>query len=433
MINESDEVKKLWENIIAEMIEVDLIKNKYRGFPHVNRFTRLEQHSDAFTLAYSAFMTQYKYGLKLSQLAKDNESIRTIFNESSKTIPRESYDKLIFQLTSSQNLLRLNAGRLYMPFVKSNLVETKDLEGLVDEGLKLVDASLLEYPSLMTKNPLRLLERKAFDLWFPIQKNIALQTSYVRFSTRDYIITPEVIQNYIPTFLPGDIFLERREWHATNVGIPGYWSHAAMYTGTLEELEIYFKGIPELKGQTLASYLEKNSPKSYEVFQTQYEDGYPHRIIESKRPGVILTSLEESGGGDSLGVVRVKGLTRSDRLAVLLSVFSHLGKGYDYNFDFVTDNALVCSELIYKAYQDIPNLSLELEDFNGRLILSPNSLAEKFDKEYGSPEAELEMVVLLKGNEKNKKVVEGTAEEFRKSWTWPKWHIANDYLEKASN
>ncbi|MDP4008130.1 MAG: YiiX/YebB-like N1pC/P60 family cysteine hydrolase [Candidatus Peregrinibacteria bacterium] len=428
LIAESGEVRKLWEGVIGDMIEVDLIKNKYKGFPHINRFTRLAEHSDAFTLAYAAFMTQYKYGLKLSSLAKENSSLIVMLNEGGQVIPEESYDKLVFQLTLAKNLLRLNAGRLYLPFVRDNVADTKGLLILADSGIKVVDSSLLEYPALIVKNPLKILESKAFDLWFPVQKNIALQTSYMKFSTRDYIITPQVIQNYIGVLQPGDIFLERREWHATNVGIPGYWSHAAMYTGTLEEMEEYFSGVSELQGMSVAEYLGKNYPKAYETLGGMYEDGFAHRVIESKRPGVILTSLEHSAGGDSLGVFRAKNIDKAEQFKVLISAFQHLGKGYDYNFDFTTDETLVCSELIYKAYKSISKVNLELEDFNGRLILSPNSIAEKYDKEYGSDKAELDMVFLLKGNEKTKKVVEGTEEELRQSWTWPKWHIADDYL-----
>ena len=193
-------------------------------------------------------------------------------------------------------------------------------------------------------------------------------------------------------------------------------------------METYFEGLPELEGKSFSDTLRDHYPKAYAQFQNTDEDGFPFRIIESKRPGVILNSLEASGGGDALGVLRAKNSDRSDRFTIVTTALSHLGKPYDYNFDFTTDNELVCSELVYKAYQHIKGIDLDLKNLNGRLILSPNSLAEKFDQEMDSEDAELEFVLFLDGNEKTKAVVSRDAEAFRKTWQRPKWHIVKDHL-----
>jgi hypothetical protein len=430
LLAEADEVHSLWSNFVGNAIEVDLIKNKYKGFAHINSLTRTPLHARAFFLSYGSFMTQYQHSLRLSQLVEENPTLSSMFNEGDENnaIPAGSYDAFLFQTTSPDSLIRLNAGRLYRPLLSSHLKKEKDLNAIVDRGLALVDSSLTDYPKLLVKNPLRFLEGKAFELWFPIQKSAALQTSYVRFTTRDYLLKPDFLQTHIDKFLPGDVFLERREWHATNAGIPGYWTHAALYVGSLDEMGSYFDGLEELGGETFVEYLKENFSKTYEQLKELDEDGFPFRIIEAKRPGVILNSLESSGGGDSLGVLRAKNINRSDRFKIVTTAMTHLGKGYDYNFDFSTDNQLVCSELVYKAYQHIEGIQLELQDFNGRLLLSPNSLAEKFDSELGTDEAELEFVLFLDGNEKTEDVVTRDAEAFRKSWQRPKWHIVKDHL-----
>ena len=430
LLADSSKIRDRWANFVSDAIELDLIKNKYKGFSHINPAKRASLHADSFLLAYGAFMTQYHYGLLLSQHAQNNTALITMLNESPNghTIPEESFDALVFNVTAPNSFVRLNAGRLYRPFMKSYSSEAKALNALIDRGLNTVDDSLMDYPELLAKNPLRFLENRAFKLWFPVQKHAALGTSYIRFSTRDYLIKPELLQHYREQFLPGDIFLERREWHATNAGIPGYWTHAALYLGTLEEMDAYFNELPELGSQSFSNYLKNKLPHAYEAFSSLHDDGFPFRIIESKRPGVILNSLEDSGGGDALGVLRAKKVTQTDRLNIVMAALVHLGKGYDYNFDFTTDNELVCSELIYKAYQNIPNIDLELQDFNGRLILSPNSLVEKFEMENGSPEAQLEMVLFLDGNEKTEKVLERDTEAFKSSWKRPKWHIVKDHL-----
>jgi len=125
----------------------------------------------------------------------------------------------------------------------------------------------------------------------------------------------------------------------------------------------------------------------------------------------------------------VVGLSKSDRLKVVLQAMSHFGKPYDFNFTFVTDDALVCSELVYKSYQDVPQLSIELQEVNGRPLISPNTFAEVFASEYGTERKQFELVLFLDGNEKTGKAEEKNADEFSTTWQRPKWHIANDFMD----
>ena len=122
-------------------------------------------------------------------------------------------------------------------------------------------------------------------------------------------------------------------------------------------------------------------------------------------------------------------LSRDELFSVMLRSFEYYGKPYDYNFDFATEDSLVCSELVYKSFRDFRELNIIPGTVNGRLMFTPNDYAEKFDKEYGSANQELSLVLFLDGSEKNKEAKEGTMEEFRTSWQRPKWHVLKEYIE----
>ena len=77
----------------------------------------------------------------------------------------------------------------------------------------------------------------------------------------------------------------------------------------------------------------------------------------------------------------------------LRRAFSHHGKPYDFNFDFATSDKIVCSELVYHAYQGL--LDFELETVLGKTVVTPLGIARKFAREHGTPQAQLEFVLFL--------------------------------------
>jgi hypothetical protein len=56
------------------------------------------------------------------------------------------------------------------------------------------------------------------------------------------------------------------------------------------------------------------------------------------------------------------------------------------------------------------------------LLLSPNEIAIKYDREMGRENAELELVLFPDGTGVGK-VAKRSADEFCASWSRPKWHI----------
>ena len=110
----------------------------------------------------------------------------------------------------------------------------------------------------------------------------------------------------------------------------------------------------------------------------------------------------------------------------MCEAYSHFGKPYDFNFDFVTDSALVCTELVYKAYQSSnvkKGILFKLTPHAGRKLLTANSLVKTFDEQYQSPGQKLDFVGFLDYDPVKGRVENTTVNAFRKSWERPKWDI----------
>ena len=425
---QKDNLNSFWSDYLEVLLELDLLKQRYITFYQLNVMTKSDLHKQAFQNGYVSFLAQHNYAFRLQENVKGKNGLIDYLNQSfvESGIGAGTYSSIEDKLTDADELLRLNTGRAYY----STFGSEGNMKELADKYLGNVDDAISSYAGLIADKPLNFLERNSAKLWFPVIKRSAIQVSYIRTANRDYHITADVIDRHRHKLLPGDILVERREWHATNVGIPGYWTHSALYLGTLDYLDEYFGDLPTLEGVKFSEYLSKTNAPAFLAMKGGDEDGFPYAVIESKRPGVIFMSLEGSANADSLGVLRVKGLDKETQFRIVMQSLEYLGRPYDYDFNFVTDDALVCSELVYKAYQDVKELSIELSDFNGRPIVSPNQFVEKYSNEIEADNAELELVLFLDGNEREGAVVEKYVTEFSESWKRPKWHIVTDFIEE---
>jgi len=98
--------------------------------------------------------------------------------------------------------------------------------------------------------------------------------------------------------------------------------------------------------------------------------------------GVLFRPLEETLLVDAFMVLRSD--LSSEELAQALSrAMTHEGKLYDFLFDFSKGDRLVCTEVIYRAFQGIGGASFELSERSGRLCLSAEDLIKQgVEKEF---------------------------------------------------
>jgi hypothetical protein len=149
------------------------------------------------------------------------------------------------------------------------------------------------------------------------------------------------------------------------------------------------------------------------------------RVIEALAPGVIFTTLERSAGADSWAVLRPR-VPEWVKARALVRAFAYLGRPYDFSFDFRSDNALVCSELVYKAYEpeeDGPGLELPVEEVAGRPVLPPNQVVQLFARDLEEGETQFDFVLFLDGYERQGRAVHAQVVDLAASWERPKWHV----------
>ena len=152
---------------------------------------------------------------------------------------------------------------------------------------------------------------------------------------------------------PGDIILERKDWYLSNTFLPGFWPHAELYLGPMEEWGSYALGE---YGKTLG-YTPHTPLREITSIQEQikaYASGRGYRVIEAVSEGVLYSAMAQAVQADYVAVLRPLFENEEQRkhgvARAIYSALRFLGKPYDFEFDFNTDDKMVCTELIYQAY-----------------------------------------------------------------------------------
>ena len=249
----------------------------------------------------------------------------------------------------------------------------------------------------------------------------------------EFLITPEQIKQVHSELRAGDVLIEQRNWYVSNIGLPGFWPHAALYLGRPEE-RAYLEEDEDVKqwvreeGHLSGSFeelLRARYPDVYEESLGVDNHGYKYRVLEAMSEGVVFTSLEHSADADSLAVIRPK-LSTLDIAKGLLASLKYKGRPYDFNFDFRTDSEVVCSELIFYAYQptkDKNGIDFPITTTLGRPVVTPNNIIKDLAENFGSDKQQFDFILFLDGNDKKREATFSTIDALKSSWNRPKWFI----------
>ena len=343
----------------------------------------------SFTLGYTAAMTTFKSSLQLIT-AHRGEVARLKLNEAEREwgIPAGMFDRIYEGVTNERNIELAMEMAAYFELQRrawreASIWSEEDfdfLEGRILDGLAFVQEHGIAGRQARLELFFDRVRQSAYTPMYAAQSIVAQWIGDVRVAERPPLVSVEHIESIESQLQPGDILLERRNWYLSNAFLPGFWPHAALYVGRLDDLlELNIADDPTVQ-PLLEEYLEIAA------------DGRDHTVIESVSEGVIFNSLTESMHADYVAVLRPR-LSHEEIGEAIVRAFRHHGKPYDFEFDFFTSDKLVCTELVYRAYEGM--LQFDLVRVMGRDTLPALELVRKYNRERGQPGQELDFVLFL--------------------------------------
>jgi len=343
--------------------EIRNLKPIYRAYKKGGGLTQSE--FQAFGIAFSGAEIIVRTGEFLIALAHEKDMVWKKLDEAEARygLARKSFTRIYRQLTS--------AFKMY-PFYRA--VEFFDtnrdavLSALADGGYER-NAKILQKLNLpktsrgdhlrrygrFVRFSLRRRRKSAqrnmvFALFQGTGEDIAdLKIPFLKAHKAPKRVHQSVIDALLPDLQPGDVFITRHDDAMSNLFLPGFWPHAAFFIGSPEQRE--------------ALNIEHRS----DGFRDSGLENI--RVVESKKDGVLFREISETLYLDAFVVMRPQIAPRDIKKAIERGM-SHAGKLYDFIFDFGTSDRLVCTELIYRAYQGIGGIDFNLYTKAGRKCLS---------------------------------------------------------------
>lgn len=350
--------------------EIQNLKPIYRAYKKGGGLSQAQLQ--AFGIAFSGAEIIVRTGEFLIALAHQKDMVWRKLDEAEPRygLARKSFTRIYRQLTS--------AFKMY-PFYRA--VEFFDvnretvLRSLKDHGFER-NAKILERLNLpetsrgdhlrrygrFVRFSLRRRRKSAqrnmvFALFQGTGEDIAdLKIPFVKAHKAPKRVSQSVIHALLADLKPGDVFITRHDDAMSNLFLPGFWPHGAFFIGTQQQRSDL--GIGE----------------AHDGIRSSHEADIT--ILESKKDGVLFRKIEETLYLDAFVVLRPQLPEKAVKLAIERGM-SHAGKLYDFIFDFGTADRLVCTEVIFRAFQGIGGIDFTLSTKAGRKCLSAEDFLDQ--------------------------------------------------------
>lgn len=349
--SEEQLLQQSWISIWDMAFALDQIRFFYEDWYRYD-ISRIERnyHLKSFLLTYAAELVLYEKGSRIVMLVKNNRNAVKYLNSEKKDwdLPENSFDLFRASLQGERDQARVIAGKQYLKLLRLGVNGHEEARTLGCDWLwetvernysDIAAMSHFKLAMLSVSSDFSVIKTTVKRNWYPAQSRVAewMGDTRVRRIGKP-LITSAQLQVLEKQLEPGDILLTRHNWYLSNIGLPGFWPHSAIFIGDKHTLNAYFDDI-EIKAfikehagraQNLLEYLSSHAPRAWWVFAMQ-EAEEPFVILEAVSEGVSLSTMNNLQA-DYLGALRPQ-LSKLDKLKAILEAFSHFEKPYDYNFD----------------------------------------------------------------------------------------------------
>ncbi|MCC6953815.1 MAG: 1-acyl-sn-glycerol-3-phosphate acyltransferase [Deltaproteobacteria bacterium] len=388
-------------------LRTEFLKLLWKYAPH-ERWPNENEQKRAFTISAGAAATAFNMSARFVALFQDIPDALKKLNEGEPSwgIPDGVYDEIAARVAAAHS-----EGRLKQ-FLDDYLAKERSPNAVVRAEIEKARESLLAEQKLaadgLTSEVISTLKTGVYQGQAIV--STLLSSAKIR-RPRDGrpMITIDQLNVVRGELRPGDIILERQNWFLSRALMPGYWPHAALYVGTPAEIE------------AMGLQHDPRVAKHFATFRANDALGAPHSILEAVPEGTRFISLETCvAHADSVAVLRPR-VSPEELREVIARAFSHLGKQYDFDFDFFTSDKVVCTELVYRALD--PYVRFPLVEMYGRKTLPPTEIVRFYAEHRGDAEAPLEFRLFLDGDEDTGKATFGDSNSLadsvgRPSMTW---------------
>lgn len=349
-----------------------------RRYQHYSEVPDAVRQLRGFLVGFAAALTLYAKSLKLIQSFERAPLVRAKLNEPDAKfgLDADFFDDVLGAFSSLGNyqlLVKANWfwRRQQKTIQRLRLVEAPEWRWLTDvirQQRMVVRQRLAHVLSCRLRHDWRMFwqttVRPVRRTRYNFQSFVGSTVAGIRTTTRyQPAISENVLGQLRSQLRPGDVLLMRAEQKLTSAVLPGFWAHAAIYLGEPRDLEAL--------GLCTHPHVQKHWPH---ILEGEGPDG---QVIEAIRPRTKLSPLEKSLHADHVVVLRPN-LVTQDVAAALAEAFGHLGKPYDFEFDFNVSSRIVCTELIYRSFHHRWTIEFPLIKRLGRYTLSCDDIIDHF-------------------------------------------------------
>lgn len=269
--DERQMLREAWGQLLIHHLQLNVVIEKINTKIGVSE-DKTFVNEDYFTIQYAAFLAQYSSAVEFIRAMKDVPTTDKVLNETFEELGLESrtYAKFKFEYLNLIKYAEFSGFRI------QSLSDKNELSPL-NNGIKADQAYLSKFNRYKgayytLKNATRVTAHILFKMYFPFQKNISEWMGDERVARgNEFLINQDQIKIVHGMLKSGDILIERREWYLSNIGLPGFWPHAALYLGRPEE-RAHLEEDESIKEWVVSQGIESGSFE--ELLKTKYPQVY---------------------------------------------------------------------------------------------------------------------------------------------------------------